>query len=272
MNYSFSSTDFTYENPNTVDAYTDGSPTTSDISTLEFNPPSDNSVVIASSSSSFQYHSLYYADIRIADDFSEYVFTVSAQMTADSYAGSNTLSRTVYVNVRPHITDYFFAETGTENVITQAEGGGVGIFDLVLRVKDYNGCTNIDDGTVVADLSALGLSASESLTYASCAGDGLTATFKKSAISTSASEGTKTFNNDDFTATDEDANVDTPSDGNTDFDDEDRTTDLNFSIVAASAPTVSLISVSDSIIGGATNTESVLSFSGSQDGDVRVSL
>jgi hypothetical protein len=125
---------------------------------------------------------------------------------------------------------------------------------------------------VTADLSQLGLSSSEALSYVSCDPDGKTATFKKTGLTTLASVGTYSFDNSKVTATDENGNVDTPSDPNTTFDDEDKNTTVSLSVVAASAPSVTISSVSDSYIGGPTNLTSVISFTATQSGSVKVAL
>jgi len=170
------------------------------------------------------------------------------------------------------VTDYYFEKSSDNSVTTQVSGAGAESFNFVAKVKDYNGCTNIDGGTVTANLSQLGLSSTESLSYESCAGDGLTAIFKKTGLTTVASVGSYSFDNSHITATDEDGNVDTPSDSNTTFDDEDKKTTLSLTVAAPAAPNVSIASVSDSVIGGSTNPTSTVTFSGSQDGTVKVAI
>lgn len=61
-----------------------------------------------------------------------------AQKTSDSSAviGAVT-SRTVYANVKPHITDYGFSKSSVVR-------NGADSMDLTVKVKDYNGCSNID--------------------------------------------------------------------------------------------------------------------------------
>ena len=72
---------------------------------------------------------------------------------------------TIYVNVRPHITSYYFEKSDGSQVTNQVQGSNSEAVNLVVKAKDYNGCPNIDGGTVTANLSSLGLSSSEALTY-----------------------------------------------------------------------------------------------------------
>lgn len=66
-----------------------------------------------------------------------YQNTLSTYFTADGGLTSNTRPTTVYVNVKPHITDYTFSKSSVV-------GNGSDSVDLTVKVKDYNGCTNID--------------------------------------------------------------------------------------------------------------------------------
>lgn len=72
-----------------------------------------------------------------------------AQKVSDSSAVVGAItSKTIYVNVKPHITDYSFSKSSVV-------GNGSDSTDLTVKVKDYNGCSNIDDGVVTANLSSL---------------------------------------------------------------------------------------------------------------------
>ncbi|HRI36226.1 MAG TPA: hypothetical protein PK765_04065 [bacterium] len=83
MNFTFSSTDITYVNPGTVDIYNGETLIRSDVSTLDFNPPNDNSIPLAATSETYDYFQVYYVGIGIPSDFSDYTFTVSSQISAD---------------------------------------------------------------------------------------------------------------------------------------------------------------------------------------------
>jgi hypothetical protein len=146
----------------------------------------------------------------------------------------------------------------------QIQGDQAESINLVIKVKDYNGCSNMDEGTVTADLSPLGLNSNERLLYVSCEGDGKTTIFKKTGISTLASMGDKIFPYTAFSARDENNNINDPTDGNTTFDDEDRKISSTLTVVPASAPNVSLLSISDTLIGGPSKPSTTLNFSGSQ--------
>lgn len=72
-----------------------------------------------------------------------------AQKVSDSSAVIGTVtSKTIYVNVKPHIIDYSFSKSSIV-------GNGSDSTDLTVKVKDYNGCTNIDGGAVTANLASL---------------------------------------------------------------------------------------------------------------------
>lgn len=79
--------------------------------------------------------------------------------------------------------------------------------------------------------------------------DGKTGIFKKTGISTLAGLGDKIFPYTSFYARDENSNVMDPNDGFTTFDDEDKKSDLVLTVIAAAAPNVSSLSVSDTVIG-----------------------
>lgn len=201
-------------------------------------------------------------------------FWFEAQKVSDSSAVVGTTSTvTIYANVKPHVTDFFFENTAATQTLTQVTGGGEQSFNFVAYVKDHNGCANIDAATVTADLSSLGLSTTETLTYTSCQGDGKTAVFKKNNISTFATTGTKTFTASTFVvATDEDGNRNMPNDPNTTFDADDRASDLSLVVAPASAPTLTLVSLSESRIGGSTKPSTLLTFSANQSGEIKVSF
>lgn len=185
---------------------------------------------------------------------------------------STTSQLTIYANVRPHITDYYFEKLDGSQVTNQVQWSNAEAINLVLKVKDYNGCSNIDGGTVVANLSQIWLWSSESLTYDSCEWDGKTTIFKKIWITTTSSLGTYNFNYSHFTATDENSNVNTPTDANTTFDDEDKKTDFPLTIISAGAPGVSNLGITDDYIWWPSETSTTFSFSGSQDGEYKVAL
>lgn len=185
---------------------------------------------------------------------------------------STTSQLTIYANVRPHITDYYFEKLDGSQVTNQVQWSNAEAINLVLKVKDYNGCTNIDGWTVVANLSLIWLWSSENLTYDSCDVDGKTTIFKKTWITTTASLSTYNFDYTFFTATDENSNVNTPSDPNTTFDDEDKKTIFPLTVISSGAPGVSNLWVTDNYIGWPSETSATFSFSGSQDWEYKVAL
>ena len=122
----------------------------------------------------------------------------------------------------------------------------------------------MDGGTVTADLSAIGLTSSESLSYSSCDADGKTTVFKKTGITTLAALGDKTFAYMAFSAQEENGNQTDPNDANTAFDDEDKKTNLVLTVIAAAAPNVSITSTSQTVIGGPGKPSTLVEFSGTQ--------
>lgn len=218
-----------------------------------------------------------HAGFLIASDIATYentlTFRYGGQKVSDSSAVvGDTKTATIYANVKPHITDFYFEKADGSTTTNQVQGDQAESINLVVKVKDYNGCTNMDGGTVTADLTPIGLNFNESLLYSSCDVDGKTTIFKKSGISTLASMGDKTFLYTAFSAQDENSNLIDPTDGNTAFDDEDRKTSTTLTVIAAAAPNVSMISTSETIVGGPSKLSTTLSFSGSQGGEVKVAL
>ena len=218
-----------------------------------------------------------YNAFTVSPSISTYANNVSAWFTAQKVSDSSTVtgvssSVIIYANVRPHVTSYSFIDAGTLAPITSVQGGGNQSFDLVLNVKDYNGCANIAGGSVLANLSSLGLGSAQNLTYQSCNGDGKTAVFQVNNLTTLAATGSYNFSGTSFTATDADGNANALTDSNTTFSSEDINTTLTLTVVAASTPTVSFLSLSNSTIGGPSKTSSLLTFSGSQAGSVKVAV
>ena len=210
--------------------------------------------------------------LQFPSTHSTYSNTLSTYFTASWSITSNTKSSTIYVNVKPHITDYYFTLddwTTTTSTIQWSQNQNV---NLVVKVKDYNWCTNIDWWSVTANLSALWLSSNETLTYNSCDVDWKTAIFKKSGISTLESIWDKIFSYTDFSATDENWNTISPNDSNTTFDNEDRKTNLTISVVAADAPDLTNISLSDNYIWWSWETTTEITFSWSQNWTAKVAL
>lgn len=79
---------------------------------------------------------------------STYQNVLSTYFTADGGLTSNTRSTIVYVNMKPHIVDYSFSKSSVV-------GNGVDSVDLTVKVKDYNGCSNIDGGVVTVNATSL---------------------------------------------------------------------------------------------------------------------
>lgn len=161
---------------------------------------------------------------------------------------TSQLTRYVYVNVKPHITDYYFEKADGSQTTSQVQWGNAEAVNFVMKVKDYNTCSNIDWWVVTANLSQLWLSSSEPLNYVSCDSDWKTAIFKKVWITTLAALWSYTFSYSNFSAKDEDNNLNDPTDPNTTFDSEDKLTNISLSVVSAWAPVISKTSPSEPYI------------------------
>ena len=214
-----------------------------------------------------------YSAFSILDSISTYSNTVTVSFEAQKVSDSSPISwtnssKTIYVNVKPHIVDKYFEKSGITT--TTIKWNWAEAVDLFVKVKDYNGCTNIDNNSVTADLSLLGLSSSESLIYDSCEGDGKTALFKKSWITTLASLGTKVFNHTDFSFSDEDGNAIDPNDSN--FDESWETDSVSITVESPGAPDITNLWTSDDYIWGPSETSATLWFSANQSGNSKVAL
>ena len=268
--FTFSSNNFSYENQWTIDSYIMWSPVKQDISTSLFNPPIDNSAPISSSSNAWDYLDLYYLDLRINIDTTDSVLTIWAKLNADSYVGSNSITRNIYINSAPHIIGYYFEKSWAP--ISQIARTWTDTVDLIIKIKDYNWCDNIDSASVSANLLSLWLWTSETLNYVSCDTWTNTATYKKSWITTIASVWTKIFSHTDFSVTDEDWKVNNPNDALTTFDDEDKKTNLNLEVTTAGTPVVSIDNSIDNYIWSLLEQNTTLSFSWNQNGEVKTAL
>lgn len=210
------------------------------IPTSSFNPPTNsnylNWLATLNNNSIFQMRRIL---LSFPENWSIYNNSISTYFTSWWPLTSNTLYSTFFVNVKPHITDYYFEKADESQTTSQIQWWNAESINFVVKVKDYNGCSNIDNWAITANLSQLGLSSNESLNYVSCNSDGKTAIFKKTWITTLASLGSYTFDYTLFSAKDEDNNVIDPNDPNTTFDNEDKKTSISLSVVSAWAPVLS---------------------------------
>jgi len=269
VEYSFSSNQFTYYQPWTVSSYVWWSPVNSNIPTNEFNPPLDNTAPITTSSVNWDIMDLYYTKIQFLTWASSYNFSIWARFIGDWYTGNYT-TRNVYVNVKPHITDYYFEKADWSETTNQIQWSNSESINLVLKVKDYNSCANIDWWSITANLSSIWLSTSEPLSYVSCDADWKTALFKKTWITTIASLWTYNFDYNNFIATDEDGNTNAPNDSNTTFDDEDKKSSTSLTIIASNTPRLTIITEWDYNIWWPSKPSSTISFVGNQDWVIKI--
>lgn len=205
-----------------------------------------------------------YNAFSINNTISTYQNNISAWFEARKVSDNSLVlwtigTKIIYVNVKPHITDYYFETADGSQTTSQVQWSEAESINLVLKVKDYNGCSNIAGWTVTADLSQLWLWSSENLSYISCEWDGKTWVFKKTWITTNASLWDKTFNSSHFIAIDADGNMNDANDSR--FWSEDKKTNLNLTVVAASAPQVSFLSANNQKIWWLEKNSYELSFS-----------
>ncbi len=183
---------------------------------------------------------------------------------------SDIETKTIYLNVKPHIVDYYFQDDGWEETVNQVQWSEAESINFVMEVKDYNTCSNIEWWDVTADLSQLWLSSNEVLDFVECKWDGKTAIFKKSWITTNADTGDYTFNEPDhFTAIDEDDNVNDSDEPH--FGDEWKTDNITLTVVPPGTPDVSIFDIEYDIIWWPDRQSSSFSFTGDQSWDFKIS-
>lgn len=262
---SFSANNFTYDN-SSLKTYNNSSVVNSNIPLTTFNPWIINSLPIDTFVWTGAYMDAYYVNLFINQDASENVLTIVSEMTAD-WTISNQISRNVFINSNPHIIDYYFENSGVK--MNQIARNWADSLDLVVKVKDYNWCDNIDNAEVNANLSWLWLSSSENLFFVSCSDN--TAIYKKSWIITLAFPKTLNFTYDYFSVTDESWNINKPNDPETSFDNEDMKSNLSLEIVSAGTPEI-IIQNTDNYIWWLTNLTTNIDFTWNQDGEYKVTL
>lgn len=258
--FTFSSTGFTYLNPWTINSYKNFVVDKANISTTYFNPPLLNDVPMSDISANGDYHNLYYFYFKVNTWFTYTNLDVWAKIIADGYAWSNQITRTIFVNVRPHITDYYFEKAWS--TVTSIKNDWSDSIDLVLKIKDYNGCTNIDWANITANLANLWYSTSETLSYVSCDTTTKTAIYKKTWITTLVATWSYNFEYTKFLAFDENNNQNDPSD--TKFNSEDKVSTLALTVQTASTPTVNITSFGDDNIWGPSELSTTLDFTADQ--------
>jgi hypothetical protein len=205
--------------------------------------------------------------LSLNKDMSETSIVTTVKNTSDEW-DSNIVTRNIFVNTRPHIIDYHFEKDNS--TVTQIARWGEKI-DLILKIKDYNGCDNIDNAIVKADLSNLWLTFEENISFVECDSDSNTATYKKSGISTDVEWSSVTFTSSNFSVLDEDWNKNEVNDSNTSFDNEDKKDSFDLAINSAGTPDL-YFSIDDSIIWWESNNTSNITYSWSQKGEMKISL
>ncbi|MCT4591761.1 MAG: hypothetical protein N4A36_00005 [Candidatus Gracilibacteria bacterium] len=227
-----------FEYKNTVYTWNTWVPDKKNIPLTEFNPPLINTF---SPTTDIDLKEGAFVDVfkvKFAMDkkISEYQNVFGVRFFDDDGLGDFEY-RTVYVDVNPHIVNVYFTKP---SIINDGEDST----DLVIEVKDFNGCENIDSAKVLANLLSLGIDAQTELVFDSCKDD--LAIYKKEGITTIATTGQKSIT---FSAEDEDKHSNDPSDeefGGIDFKQES----VSITVSDKDSPVVSSITASDTVIGG----------------------
>lgn len=207
----------------------------------------------------------------VLDNANTYQNTVTASFAGRRVSSGATvtgapMTATIYVDAKPHVTDFKFQISGVD---TSAIRRTVGSVDLVATVLDRNGCSDLSGGTARANLSILGLTASETLSFVSCDAATKTATFKKSGISTSVGTGSYSFGPSSITVTDAAGNANDFTDAR--FNSIDRQDAIPVIVTDSNVPTVSPISFTSTVLGPSLVTATG-SFSGSVDGSYKLTI
>ena len=111
-----------------------------------------------------------YNAFTISQNITTYENTLTAWIESKKVSDSSSIiwttsNKTFYINVKPHITDYYFTKSDWTTTTSTIQWSNNENITLKVKVKDYNWCTNIDNWTVTANLSLLWLSTSETLVY-----------------------------------------------------------------------------------------------------------
>jgi len=264
--FTFSSNQITYLNPGAISSYKNWILESSNIPTSSFNPPTINSALLSTGSILWDILDLYYLDLKVNQNTTDTSMVIWSQLVSDLYAWSNLINRTIYINSRPHIIDYYFEKAWV--VVNQLKTGWSDSVDLTVKVKDYNGCINIDNANITANLSSLGLTSSEALSFVSCNSN--IAIYKKSQITTLSAIKGNSFTFSDFSAIDEDWHTMLPNDPNTLFDNEDKKTSLFLDVVSPWTPIVNINTNIDTYIWWANNLTTNITLTWSQNWQLKI--
>lgn len=211
---------------------------------------------------------------KLSSDASEYKSHLEAWFESDQFSVFDT--KTIYANVKPYITDYYFEKSDGSTATTQVQWWDAETVNFVVEVKDYNWCSNIEEWNVYTDFDSLWLSSEEELSFQECIDDN-TAKFRKTWITTNADLGTYTFSSKDWDwvdgkiwAIDADGNQNDPEESR--FDNENKNEKLDLTVVWPWSPNVSIIDLSENIIWWPDKQSSTLDFEVDQDdGEYKIS-
>lgn len=223
-------------------------PEITDIPLTEFNPPDDSLAPLADPNYAYagDYLEIFNLDFLIATEAQNFENTFTGQFFAEG-TESSILTRKIFLDLNPHILTAEFSQPTLIN-------DGVDALTLTVTVLDYNGCDNLATGSVTVDLTDLGHSAAEPLTFISCENN--LAVFQLSSITTQVEPGYKEFF---LTAFDADAHQNDPTDPNFSLNDLPENK-ITLDIDLADGPQVQDLAISDAAIGGPSQTSAELTW------------
>ncbi len=268
LEYTFSHFQFAYEQPETIDTYKNGEMIYQNVSLSEFHPPSDNILPVASSVETWDYLSAYDLRLKIDQNTKHPLWSIGANFRTSWWYVWTKITRDIYVDVRPHIIDYFFQRSDFTPT-TQVQWSDAESFYLAMKIKDFNGCQNISDGSVSANLSVIWWSTQTPLSFISCEWDGVTALFRTPELTVDV-VGNYDFSPNMFHIVDADGNSFLLNDPDTPFDDIDKKTSFTLGVTVADAPVVEILNVDHLFVWGPEKQNSMFQVSANQSWEYKV--
>lgn len=217
-----------------------------DIPLTKFNPPHDKTAPLTNSGTARtgDHLDIFNINLQITPAAQNFENTFTARFFS-STTNSPTRERKIFLDIAPHILTAKLSKTTLLN-------NNLDTTNLTVTVQDYNGCSNLDTATVTANLSALGGDPQTALTFLSCTAN--QARFQKNNLQTSAAAGRQEI---PLTATDENGNRTNPTDSHFGLNDLSK---IAINIANPKSPQVHNLTASDTLIGGATQQTTTLTW------------
>ncbi|MDQ1343346.1 MAG: hypothetical protein QG650_65 [Patescibacteria group bacterium] len=197
-----------------------------------FDSGSSTGTLSASLPTALASYGLSGATIGIPSNYPYKTFDFTATFGATGL-GPAFKTGSVSVDVVPHLQSATFSKSAIINNSTDSSV-------LTVTVLDRNGCSDIS--TVIADLTSLGGSAIQGLSFQSCDPDAVTATYVSSAITTGVGTGLKTI---PITVTDAAGHAQA---SDSLYASEDLVSSASITVNSPTAPVVTVSSVSPNLI------------------------